>query len=88
MAKYIVRLTTEERMQLTEPISTGRCAATGLAQAQMLLKADASERGPGWSDREIAETLERLLSSVQRVRQAFVEAGLVVALEGKHPTGG
>jgi hypothetical protein len=54
----------------------------------MLLKADASERGPAWSDREIAETLESSLSSVQRVRQTFVEASLVAALEGKHPTGG
>jgi hypothetical protein len=67
MAKYIVRLTTEERMQLTELISTGRCAATGLAQAQMLVKADASERGPAWSDREIAETLGSSLSSMQHM---------------------
>jgi hypothetical protein len=48
MAKYIVRLTAEERMQLTELISTGRRAASVLARARILLKADASEGGPAW----------------------------------------
>jgi transposase len=75
-------------MQLTELISTGRCAAAVLARARMLLKADASEGGPAWSDREIADALESSLSSVQRVRQAFVEAGLGAALERMRPTGG
>ena len=46
MVKYIVRLTAEERMQLTELISTGRRAASVLARARILLKADASEGGP------------------------------------------
>jgi transposase len=87
MAKYIVRLTAEERTQLTELISTGRRAASVLTRARMLLKADASEGGPDWSDREIAEAVETSLSSSQRVRQAFVEAGLAVALERQRPTG-
>jgi transposase len=53
----------------------------------MLLKADASEGGPDWSDREIAEAVETSLSSVHRVRQAFVEEGLAAALERQRPTG-
>lgn len=60
MAKYIVRLTAEERTQLTELISTGRRAASILTRARILLKADASERGPGWSDGEIAEAVETI----------------------------
>lgn len=87
MAKYIVRLTAEERTQLTELISTGRRAASVLTRARMLLKADASEGGPDWSDREIAEAVETSLSSIHRVRQAFVEDGLAVALERQRPTG-
>jgi transposase len=87
MAKYIVRLTAEERMQLTELISTGRRAASVLARARMLLKADASKGGPAWSDREIAEAVETSLASVHRVRQACVEDGVAAALTRKRPTG-
>ena len=87
MAKYIVRLTTEERTQVTELISTGRRAASVLARARILLKADASEGGPDWSDRKVAEAVETSLSSVQRVRQACVEEGLAAALEQQRPTG-
>ena len=87
MAKYIVRLTAEERMQLTELISTGRRAASVLTRARMLLKADASEGGPHWSDQEIAEAVETSLSSIHRVRQTFVEEGLAAVLARQQPTG-
>jgi hypothetical protein len=87
MAKYIVRLTAEERTQLTELISTGRRAAVVLTRARMLLKADASAGGPDWSDGAIAEAVETSLSSIHRVRQAFVEDGLAVALARQRPTG-
>jgi len=87
MAKYIVRLTDEERMRLIELISTGRWAASVLTRARVLLKADASEGGPDWSDQEIAEAVETSLSSVHRVRQAFVEEGLAAALARQRPTG-
>jgi hypothetical protein len=87
MAKYIVRLTDEERTQLTELISTGRRAASVLTRARILLKADVSEGGPAWNDGEIAEAVETSLASVHRVRQACVEDGLVDALERQRPTG-
>jgi transposase len=87
MAKYIVRLTAEERTQWTELISTGRRAASVLTRARMLLKADAREGGPNWSDQEIAEAVETSLSSIHRVRQAFVEEGLAAALARQRPTG-
>src|SRR5712691_12374365 len=87
MAQYIVRLTAEERTQLTELIATGRRAASVLTRARMLRKADANEGGPAWSDRAIAEAVETSLSSLHRVRQAFVEEGLAVALERQRPTG-
>ena len=87
MAKYIVRLTAEERTQLTELISTGRRAASVLARARILLKVDASEGGPAWSDLKVAEAVETSLSSVHRVRQAFVADGVAAALEPPRPTG-
>jgi hypothetical protein len=87
MAKYMVRLTAEERTPLTALIATGRRAASVLTRARMLLKADASAGGPDWSDRAMAEAVESSLSSVHRVWQAFVAAGLAAALERPRPTG-
>jgi hypothetical protein len=87
MAKYMVRLTAEARTHWTELRSTGRRAASVLTRARMLLKADASEGGPDWSDCEMAEAVETSLSSVHRVRQAFVAEGVAAALERQRPTG-
>ena len=84
-AKFIVRLTGEERGQLLAMVSTGKRAAAVLARARVLLKAEAD--GPAWADPDIAEALEVSLSTVHRVRQAFVEQGLAAALERKKPTG-
>ena len=47
MAKYVVRLSAEERAQLTELISKGHRAASVLERARILLKADAE--GPHWT---------------------------------------
>ena len=66
MAKYVVRLTAEERAQLTEMISTGRRAASMLARARILLKADADDEGPHWTDPQIAEALETSVATVHR----------------------
>ena len=87
MAKYLVHLTPEERAQLTELISKGRRAAVALTRARMLLKAEAHDAGPHWSDAAIAEAVETRVSTVHRVRQAWLEAGLAAALERQKPTG-
>ena len=87
MVKYVVHLASEERAQLTELISKGRRAASVLARARILLKADVHAEGRHWTDPEIAEAVETSLSSVHRVRQAFVEAGLAAALARKRRTG-
>lgn len=87
MAQYMVRLPAEERTQVTERISTGRRAASVLTRARMRLTADASEGGPDWSDREMAEAVETRLSSGHRVRQGFVAEGLAAALARQRPTG-
>lgn len=87
LPKYIVRLTTNERAELNDLIRTGKRAASVLIHARILLKADASADGPGWDDAQIAEAVECGASTVYRVRQAFVEAGLPAALFRKKPTG-
>jgi transposase len=85
--KYIVRLTPEERVQLTALISKGHRAASVLARARILLKAAADEEGAHWTDADMATALETSASTVHRVRQACVEEGLTAALERRKPTG-
>ena len=81
--KYIVRLSLEEGNYLETIIRTGRDAAGRLLKARILLKADMAGGGEGWSDERIAEALETSVSTVQRVRQRLVEAGLEAGISRK-----
>lgn len=83
MKKYRVTLTTEERQQLSELIAAGKTAAQKLTHARILLKADAAPGGPAWTDARIAEAVEVNLTTVERVRERFVEQGLEAALVRK-----
>jgi transposase len=83
MKKYIVTLTAVERQGLLELIAAGKAAAKKLAHARILLKADAAPGGPAWTDDRIAEAVEVNLTTVERVRQRFVEQGLEAALVRK-----
>ncbi len=56
--KYVVRLSAEEREQLEALIRKGKSAAHRLLKARILLKADVSEAGEGWSDSRIVKALE------------------------------
>jgi hypothetical protein len=47
--KYVVRLSAEEREQLASLIRSGKQSAQLLTKARILLKADVSEAGEGWS---------------------------------------
>jgi transposase len=78
--KYRVTLTEEERSELEAMISKGKAAARTLTRARILLKADASEIGPAWSDEQVRSALDVGLATVYRLRQAFVELGLEAAL--------
>ena len=53
--KYVVRLGAEERDQLNDLIRSGKRSAQLLTKAHILLKADVSDAGEGWSDSAIAE---------------------------------
>jgi Homeodomain-like domain len=82
--KYVVKLSAEEREQLESLIRFGKHAASKLLKARILLKADISEAGEGWSDSRIAAALETSVDTVSRTRQRLVEAGLDVALSRQH----
>ena len=81
--KYVVRLSGGEREQLATLIRKGKSPAQRLVKARMLLKADVSEAGEGWSDNQIIEALETSPSMVYRVRKQLVEEGLEAVLSRK-----
>lgn len=82
-AKFVVRLSGDERAYLERMIRTGRDAAYRLLKARILLKADISQEGDGWSDAQIAEALETSPSTVLRTRRQLVDEGLEAALSRK-----
>jgi transposase len=55
-------------------------------KARILLKADVSEDGEGWSDSQIVEALETSATTVYRTRQQLVEEGLEAVLGRKKPS--
>ena len=84
--KYVVRLSVEERDQLDALIRKGKSSAQRLMKARILLKADVSEDGEGWSDSQIVEALETSATTVYRTRQQLVEEGLEAVLSRKKPS--
>ena len=81
--KYVVRLSEEERARLDEFIRTGKRAAPLLTRARILLKADVSASGEGWSDSRIAEALDTSIATIERTRRLLVEEGFDAVLTRK-----
>ena len=82
--KYVVRLTAEERAQLDEFISKGKRSAQLLTKARILLKADVSDAGEGWSDSRIAAALDTSIANIERTRRQLVEEGFEAVLTRKY----
>lgn len=82
--KYVVMLSVEERERLSAMVQSGKRSARQLTKARILLKADNSEMGEGWSDSQIADALDTSIATVARTRQQLVEEGLEAALIHKH----
>ena len=82
--KYVVRLSAEEREKLSEFIRSGKRSAQLLTKARILLKADVSDAGEGWSDSKIAMALDTSVANVERTRRQLVEAGLEAVLTRKY----
>ena len=82
--KYVVRLSAEERERLEAVVRAGKSPARLLTRARILLKADVSEAGEGWSDRAIAAALDTSINNVARTRQQLVEEGFEATLKRKY----
>lgn len=80
---FVVRLSQEEREQLTTLVKVGKASSLKLTRARILLKADQQGRGPAWTDAEIADALEVSLKTVFNIRRRWVEHGLEAALARK-----
>jgi hypothetical protein len=81
--RYVVRLSGDERERLAALIRKGKSPAQRLLKARILLKADVSEAGEGWSDSRIIKALETSVSMVYRVRKQLVEEGFDSVLSRK-----
>ncbi len=79
--RYVVRLEAEEREGLHRLVSVGKGAARKLTRARILLQADQSDDGPGWTDERIAEGLGVSVRTIENVRRQLVEEGLEATLE-------
>jgi len=82
--KYVVRLEVEERDRLNELIRKGKRSAQLLTKARILLKADVSDAGEGWSDSAIAGALDTSIATVERTRRQLVEEGFEAVLTRKY----
>jgi poly-gamma-glutamate capsule biosynthesis protein CapA/YwtB (metallophosphatase superfamily) len=82
--KYVVKLSEAERERLNTLIHMGKHPARQLMKARILLKADVSEAGEGWSDSRIAIALDTSIDTVARTRQQLVEEGFESVLTRKH----
>ena len=82
--KYVVKLDAEERDRLNELIRKGKRSAQLLTKARILLKADISDAGEGWSDSRIAAALDTSIATVERTRRQLVEEGFEAVLARKY----
>lgn len=83
--KYKVKLSDEERAELSELVSQGKGAARKFTHGRILLLADENREDGGWQDEQIVAALGVGRRTVERVRQSCVEAGLEAALSHKKP---
>lgn len=73
-------LTEAERTELKGLVRKGKVAAHKRLHAEILLKADISDLGDKWLDKQISDVFGVSIRTVARVRERLVTGGLEVAL--------
>jgi hypothetical protein len=81
--KYIVKLTQDERDNLTRLVRKGGCAGWKVQRAQVLLACDVSEEGLGWPDEKLSEAYGCSVRSLESWRKQAVEEGPLSLLTRK-----
>ena len=77
--KYIVALSGSERHVLWEVIRKQSVSALKVKRAHILLKLD--QKGPGWTDEQVAEAFDCTVQTVHNVTRRLVTLGFEAALE-------
>ncbi len=84
MKKYVVTLTKDERVTLSEIAYKGKHKTQKILDALILLGADEGEfQTKRSTNEEIARVLNTSLRKIDRVKKRFVEGGLDVAFQGR-----
>jgi len=84
MKRYIVTLTKEERLSLTEMTSKGKHRSQKVLNALTLLACDEGEyQNLRSTNAEISKVLNTSMRKIDRVKKRFVTRGLDIALNGK-----
>ena len=78
------KLSAEERDRLQAMVHAGKNSAQILTRERILLKADVSDAGEGWSDSAIAAALDTSINNVARTRQQLVEEGFEATVKRKY----
>jgi transposase len=81
--RHVVELTREEREQLQALLKQKGLATKKRMRAQVLLKVDGGEGGPGWAHARAAESFDVHVNTVTSVAKKLVEEGLEAAITRK-----
>jgi hypothetical protein len=81
MKKYHVKLTPDERVQLTAVTQKQKVNAQHKLRAQILLACDESDQGPALTDIAIVAKLPVSKRTIEHLRERAVEAGPIEALK-------
>jgi len=80
---YVLKLSADERLELTAVVRRGRTAAWKVQRAQALLACDQGPDGPAWKDADVACAYGCTSRSVENWRKQAVESGPLSLLERK-----
>ena len=83
MKKYHIKLTPEERQELSKIAGRQQVAAQKKLRAQILLAADESEAGPHKTDSVITSELPVSKRAIERLREWTCEVGPLEALKSR-----
>ncbi len=81
--RYLVKLDSDERKELSAIVKAEKVAAKKRVHAQVLLLADIGKHGPGWKDEAVAEACQVTVRTVENIRKRLVLEGLESALNRK-----
>ena len=82
--KYVVKFVRRGALATRGDNQVGKRSAQLITKARILLKADTSDAGEGWTDGEIAAALDTSVNTVGSARRQLVEEGFEATLVRKY----